>query len=92
MIHTFIWAVDIVDRGGDARIILEGEAPKWLLELPDPKHGRHPLYRKVKDKGLIDAVCKPKPLKPRPRRACVWCTMRRDTSAWCPTWRQGTAL
>jgi hypothetical protein len=47
MIHTFIWALDLVDRGGDAKIILEGEAPKWLLELPDPKHGRHPLYRKV---------------------------------------------
>jgi hypothetical protein len=58
MIHTFIWALDIVDRGGEAKIILEGEAPRWLLELPDPKHGGHPLYQKVKDKALIDAVCK----------------------------------
>jgi len=58
MIHTFIWALDIVERGGTVKVILEGEAPRWLLELPDPKHGRHPLYRKVKEKGLIDAVCK----------------------------------
>lgn len=58
MVHTLLWALDIVTRGGDARIVLEGEAPRWLLELPDPGHGRHQLYEKVKDLGLIDAVCK----------------------------------
>ncbi len=58
MIHTFIWALDIVNRGGDARIILEGESPRWLLELPDPEHGRHALYRRVKEASLIDGVCK----------------------------------
>jgi hypothetical protein len=58
MTHTFLWALDIVERGGDAKIVLEGEAPHWLLELPDPEHGRHNLYQKVKEVGLIDAVCK----------------------------------
>jgi len=58
MIHTFIWALDIVGRGGEAEIVLEGESPRWLLELPDPEHGRHGLYRKVKEAGLIDCVCK----------------------------------
>jgi hypothetical protein len=58
MVHTFLWSLDFVGRGGDARIILEGEAPHWLLELPDPEHGRHNLYEKVKGMGLIDAVCK----------------------------------
>ena len=58
MPHTFLWAMDVVGRGGDAKIILEGEAPLWLLELTDPAHGRHRLYEKVKEMGLIDAVCK----------------------------------
>jgi hypothetical protein len=58
MIHAFIWALDVQQRGGTAKIVLEGEAPRWLLELPDPKHGRHGIYKKVKDAGLIDAVCK----------------------------------
>lgn len=58
MAHTFLWALDVVARGGEAKIIFEGEAPHWLLELPDPSHGRHKLYRKVRDMGLIDAVCK----------------------------------
>jgi hypothetical protein len=58
MVHTLLWALDITARGGEARIILEGEAPHWLLALPDPKHARHQLYRKVKEMGLIGAVCK----------------------------------
>jgi len=58
LVHTLLWALDITARGGEVKIILEGEAPHWLLELPDPKHGRHQLYRKVREMGLIDAVCK----------------------------------
>jgi len=58
MVHTFIWALDIQARDGEVRVILEGEAPRWLLVLPDPEYGRHGLYQKVKDAGLIDAVCK----------------------------------
>jgi predicted peroxiredoxin len=58
LVHTFIWALDILERGGESKIVFEGEAPRWLLELPDPEHSRHKLYRKVKEKGLIDAVCK----------------------------------
>ena len=58
MVHAFIWALDVVGQGGEAKVVLEGEAPRWLLELPDPGHGRHGLYRKVKEAGLIDAVCK----------------------------------
>ena len=58
MTHTFLWALDIAGRDGDVKIILEGEAPHWLLALPDPAHGRHQLYEKVKGLGLIDAVCK----------------------------------
>jgi hypothetical protein len=56
--HAFIWALDITSRGGEARIVLEGESPRWLLELPDPAHSRHGLYRKVKEARLLDAVCK----------------------------------
>jgi len=58
MVHTFIWALDVAGRGGEAKIVFEGESPRWLPELADPEHGRHGLYRKVKELGLIDAVCK----------------------------------
>ncbi|MFW6082745.1 MAG: cytoplasmic protein [Chloroflexota bacterium] len=58
MVHTFLRAIDVVSGGGDARIVLDREAPRWLLKLPDPGHGRHRLYEKVRELGLIDAVCK----------------------------------
>ncbi len=58
LVHAFLWALDMAVRGGEVKIVFEGESPHWLLELPDPGHGRHPLYRKVKELGLIDAVCK----------------------------------
>lgn len=58
IVHAFLWALDVAGRGGQAKIVFEGESPHWLLELPDPAHGRHRLYRKVKEMGLIDAVCK----------------------------------
>ena len=58
MIHALLWALDVAGRGGEAKIVLEGEAPQWLTVLSDPSHGRHRLYEKVKGLGLIDAVCK----------------------------------
>ena len=58
LVHTFIWALDVVGRGGEAKIVLEGSAPAWLLELPDADHTQHRLYQRVKEQGLIDAVCK----------------------------------
>jgi predicted peroxiredoxin len=58
LVHTFIWALDIAGKGGDAKIVLEGAAPAWLLELRDTDHTQHRLYQRVKGQGLIDAVCK----------------------------------
>ena len=58
LVHTFIWALDIVGRGGETKIVLEGAAPAWLLELRDTEHTQHRLYQRVKGQGLIDAVCR----------------------------------
>jgi hypothetical protein len=58
LVHTLIWALDAVERGSAARIVLEGAAPQWLLVLPNAGHPQHGLYRRVKEKGLIDAVCR----------------------------------
>jgi predicted peroxiredoxin len=58
VVHTFIWALDVAGRGGEAKVVLEGAAPRWLLELPDPDHTQHRLYQRVKEQGLIDAVCR----------------------------------
>jgi hypothetical protein len=58
LVHTFIWALDVTGKGGEAKVVLEGAAPAWLLELRDTDHTQHRLYQRVKGQGLIDAVCK----------------------------------
>jgi hypothetical protein len=58
LVHAIVFARDINARGGDAKVILEGESPGWLLLLPDPDHTLHGMYTKAKQEGLIDAVCK----------------------------------
>jgi hypothetical protein len=58
LMHAFVFARDIKARGGEAKIILEGESPGWLLELPDPSHKLHGVYEKAKQEGLIDVACK----------------------------------
>jgi len=33
MVHTFIWALDLAGRGSEVKVVLEGEAPRWLLRV-----------------------------------------------------------
>ena len=58
LVHAIIFARDIEQRGGEATIVLEGAAPQWLLELPNPEHKFHSHYTRAKEEGLIDVVCK----------------------------------
>ena len=90
MVHTFLWALDVVERGGEAKIVLEGEAPRWLLELPNPEDKQHRLYQKVKEQGLIDAVCKACALQAQALEAAAEEGLRlvydaSGTLAWPPT-------
>ena len=57
-LHAFVFARDIVARGGTAKIVLEGKSPEWLLELRNSEHKLHALYQNVKGEGFIDAVCR----------------------------------
>jgi hypothetical protein len=50
--------LDIHDKGGEAKIILEGEATGLIPELRKPEHPLHSLYEKGRNRGLIDAVCR----------------------------------
>lgn len=56
--HVLLNALDLHERGLGGRIVLEGEATKLVPVMADGKHFLHPLYVKVKEKGLIDAVCR----------------------------------
>ncbi len=57
-IHVLLNALDLADRGVGAAIVIEGEATRLVPELAKTGHPLHDLYRRAKERGLIDAVCR----------------------------------
>ena len=57
-VHVLLNSIDIHERGGEVKIVLEGEATKLIVDLPKPGHPLQALYRKVKSLNLIDGVCR----------------------------------
>lgn len=57
-VHVLVNALDTVERGGEAKIIFEGEAVKLVGELARQEAAFHGLYVQCKEKGLIAGACK----------------------------------
>jgi hypothetical protein len=57
-VHVLLNAIDLHDRKGEVKIILEGEATGLIVGLRKPDHQLHLLYEKAKKLNLIDAVCR----------------------------------
>lgn len=53
--HVLLNVLDLQDKGTEAKLIIEGEAVKLVRELEESKNK---LFKKVKDAGLIAAICK----------------------------------
>jgi hypothetical protein len=56
--HVLLNALDLKQRGAEARIIVEGLATKLLQDLNHPENPFHPLYLKTRETGLIEGVCR----------------------------------
>ena len=57
-VHAMLNAIDLQDKGNDVRLILEGQAAKLITELNKPECPFHKVYVKLKEKNLIDCICK----------------------------------
>ncbi|MDF1513418.1 MAG: DsrE family protein [Anaerolineae bacterium] len=57
-VHVLLNALDMEERGYDVKVVIEGSATKTVNMLNTPTAQFHKLYLKVKEKGLIDCVCK----------------------------------
>jgi hypothetical protein len=57
-VHVLLNALDMKEKGYDVKIIIEGSATKLVEELADETKPFANLYKKVKNQGLIDCVCK----------------------------------
>ena len=57
-VHVLLNALDFHDKGYETKIIMEGSATRLVRELGEKKKPFSPLFQEVKEKGLIDCVCK----------------------------------
>ena len=57
-VHVLLNALDMKSRGYDVKIVIEGAATKVISELVVEGNPLKHLYQKVKDRRLIDAVCR----------------------------------
>lgn len=56
-VHVMLYALDFHARGKEVKIVVEGSATRLIGELADPTVPFASLYREIRDKSLIGAVC-----------------------------------
>ncbi len=54
--HFLLNAQDLKQKGVNIKIILEGDATKYVTKIGDPNHPLHSMYQSIKNS--ISAVCR----------------------------------
>ena len=57
-VHTLMNCLDMNEKGVDVKLIIEGSATALIKEAMAGERPFTELYKKVRDSGLIDCVCK----------------------------------
>lgn len=57
-IHVLLNAQDMIERGMESCIVVEGAATKLIPELAKEDHPLHTLWEKTKSQGLVAGVCR----------------------------------
>lgn len=57
-IHVLLNVIDLNEKGMKGVIVIEGEATRLIPEMERPDNFLNSLYSRVKEMGLIDAVCR----------------------------------
>ncbi len=57
-IHVLLNALDMAERSYEVGIIVEGASTKLIPDLEKKEHFLNGLWKKVKDKGLVEGVCR----------------------------------
>ena len=57
-IHVLLNALDMKAKGHDAKIIVEGASAKLVPDLANPGNPLNGLWKKSREAGLVEGVCK----------------------------------
>jgi hypothetical protein len=58
LVHAFLNALDMREKGYDVAVILEGPATKAAADMAEEGTDFYELYSQVSQSGLIDCVCR----------------------------------
>jgi hypothetical protein len=56
--HALLNALDMKERGYDVLLLIEGAATKLVAEQEKTSAPFHDLWQKVKEAGIVEAVCR----------------------------------
>lgn len=56
--HAMLTAMDMEDRGYDVKVVIEGDATKLLSLMRNETKPFADVYRRFRDRGLVDCVCR----------------------------------
>jgi hypothetical protein len=57
-VHVMLNAIDMLEKGLEVKVILEGESSRVLAEISRPNHPMHATFEKTKRLGLLAGACK----------------------------------
>jgi hypothetical protein len=57
-VHVLLNALDMHDRGYEVKLVIEGSAARLVSDMGDESKPFGNLFVDVRDKGLIDCVCR----------------------------------
>lgn len=57
-VHVLLNALDMKGKGYNVQVVIEGAATKLIPELASPGSPFYQLYKKAREQGLMDGVCK----------------------------------
>ncbi len=55
--HSLIYTKELKEAGHQVRLIFDGGGTGWAVELNKPDHLLNPLFKEIKDSGLIQGAC-----------------------------------
>ena len=57
-VHALLNAEEFYEEGFDVKLVIEGSATKQVKLMNDPENEFANLYQRIKDKSLVDCVCR----------------------------------
>lgn len=55
--HSLLYTKELHEAGHQVKLIFDGGGTGWVPELNDEDHLLHPLFKEVRDAGLIGGAC-----------------------------------